>query len=80
MNRFKKLKGVDALIGLAITAVATIVLVPLAGFAGGVLAGTAGTTLAMQRRFYLDSLDTRIERDDRDAKWSGSAHHWPAST
>ena len=28
MNRFKKLKGVDALVGLAVTALLTIILVP----------------------------------------------------
>lgn len=66
MNRFKRLTGADALTGLAITAVVTIVLDP---FAGGMRGGEASTTLTMHRRSYLDDLEAGIKHRDRAAEW-----------
>jgi hypothetical protein len=80
MNKFKMLKGIDALVGLAVAVVLTVILVPLAGFAGGMLAGAAGTILAMQLRFYLASLDARITHRQQDIEWTVACNGVPVGS
>ena len=69
MNRFKNVQRIDAVIGLGAITALTVILVPLMGTAGGVLAGVVGTVLALQRRFHLDRLDARSKASNPANDW-----------
>ncbi|MFC5513543.1 hypothetical protein ACFPOU_20805 [Massilia jejuensis] len=60
MNQLRNLRRSDAMLGFAVTLALVVVMVPLFGTVGGMVAGFAGAVAACQRRAYMDDLSTRI--------------------
>lgn len=60
MNQLRNLRRSDAMLGFAVTLVLVVVMVPLFGTVGGMVAGFAGAVAACQRRAYMDDLSARM--------------------
>ena len=60
MNQLRNLRRSDAMLGFAVTLALVVVMVPLFGTVGGMVAGFAGAVAACQRRAYMDDLSARM--------------------